>query len=116
MIMIYLKCTNNVPLGMVTGEMEKIFPITALHKHSQEVREAAKEDVVRITENGMGAFVFCSEEVFESRLEQAKYDAIYEAELNQALSVAEEDFAEGRYVTGFDDAWERINELREKRA
>ncbi len=96
--------------------MEKIFPITALHKHSQEVREAAKEEVVRITENGVGAFVFCSEEVFESRLQQAKNDAIYEAELNRALGEAESDFENGRFAVGFDEAWERINELREKRA
>lgn len=98
------------------GSVEEIYPITALHKHSQEVRSAAKEGVVRITENGVGAFVFCSEEVFESRLQQAKNDAIYEAELNRALSEAESDFDNGRYVVGFEEAWKRIDELRAKRA
>ncbi len=39
-------------------------------------------------------------------------DAIYEAELNRALSEAESDFENGRYVEGFDEAWKRINELR----
>ncbi len=67
---------------------------------------------MRITENGVGAFVFCSEEIFERRLQQAKNDAIYEAELNRAFREGESDFENGRFVEGFDEAWKKINELR----
>ena len=45
--------------------MDAIYPVTALQKQQGEVKKAAQAGIVRITENGKGAYVFCSEEVFE---------------------------------------------------
>lgn len=43
--------------------MDATFSATALRDHPREVKQAARERLVRITENGNGAYVFCSEEV-----------------------------------------------------
>ena len=45
--------------------MDAIYPVTALQKQQGEVKKAAQAGIVRITENGKGAYVFCSEDVFE---------------------------------------------------
>ncbi len=55
--------------------MNPIFPISALQKKQREVKEAAKDDVVRITENGSGAYIFCTEETFKRALAEAAEDA-----------------------------------------
>ena len=55
--------------------MSPIFPISALQKRQREVKEAAKDDVVRITENGMGAYVFCTEETFKRVIAETAEEA-----------------------------------------
>lgn len=45
--------------------MDAIYSATALRNHPREVKQAARERLVRITENGNGAYVFFSEEVFQ---------------------------------------------------
>lgn len=49
----------------------------SLRDRQREVKEAAHEGVVRITENANGAFVFCSEEVFERRMRHDAEEARY---------------------------------------
>ena len=44
--------------------MEPIFSMTTLQRNPSQVKEAARDSVVRITEQGAGAYVFCSEEEF----------------------------------------------------
>lgn len=80
--------------------MSPIFPISALQKKQREVKEAAKDDVVRITENGVGAYVFCSEGVFERALSRAAEDAAYEARVDATIQRGREDIAAGRFVEG----------------
>lgn len=80
-------------------ELDKIYSSTALATKQREVKEAARKNVVRITENGNGAFVFCSEEVFERELARAAEDARYEAELEMAISRGRADIEAGRYTT-----------------
>ena len=52
-------------------EPASVYPISALQKNQREVREAAKSKLLRITENGASAYVFCSEEVLEQTIERA---------------------------------------------
>lgn len=51
--------------------MDAIYSVTALRDHPREVKQAARERLVRITENGNGAYVFCSEEVFQREVDDA---------------------------------------------
>ena len=84
--------------------MSPIFPISALQKRQREVKEAAKDDVVRITENGSGAYVFCTEEAFKLALVEAAEEAAYEARMEAAILRGKADIAAGRFVVGTDAA------------
>lgn len=92
--------------------MEAIFSSVALRDRQREVKERAREDVVHITENGNGAFIFCSEEVFEQRLQQAAEDALYAERMAQAIREGREDLIEGNVYTSIDEVFDEI----EKRA
>ncbi len=76
--------------------MEAIYPVTALQKQQGEVKKAAREGLVRITENGKGAYVFCSEDVFERILDQAAEDAAAEARMHLIVNRGRSDIAAGR--------------------
>ena len=75
---------------------------SALQKKQREVKEAAQTDVVRITENGIGAYVFCSESVFKQALAEAAEEAAYEARMEAAILRGRADIAAGRYIEGTD--------------
>lgn len=79
--------------------MTPIFPVTALQKNSSEVREAAREQIVHITENGRASFVFASEETFDEYIAEQRADAAREALLFQAIDRGEQDVADGRLHT-----------------
>lgn len=83
-------------------EKDAVFPVSALQKNQREVREAARRKMLRITENGSSAYVFCSEEVLARTIDQAVEDALYERECLEAIERGEEDIAAGRSVTGAD--------------
>ena len=76
-----------------------IYSSTALATRQREVKDAARAGIVHITENGNGAFVFCSEEVFAAEMERTREAARYEAELGYVLRRATGDVASGRYET-----------------
>lgn len=78
---------------------EPIFPITSLSKEPKKVKEAAKDKIVRITENGCGAYVFASEAAFNKLIEREREDAKYEAYLSQCIDRGLADIEAGRYVT-----------------
>ena len=84
--------------------MEPIFPISALQKRQSEVKQAAQSHVVRITENGVGAYVFCSEEMFEKRIAEVAEQAAYEARMAAAIERGRADIAAGRSYVGVDAA------------
>ena len=96
--------------------MEPICPITTLQRYPSQAKPAARDNVVRITEQGTGAYVFCSEEVFEERIAKEREDAAYEACLLESMGRGVADIQAGRYVTSLDEAFERVAELRRKRA
>ena len=76
--------------------MPAIYPSTALKNQQREIKAIADNEVVHITENGWGKYVFMSEDVFERSIEQAVEDALYERRLAEALAASRADFEEGR--------------------
>lgn len=94
--------------------MAKIFSSAALRTKQREIKDIARNELVHITENGNAAFVFCSEDVLETLLEQERESALYEARLLAAVDRAEEDMAAGRYVSDIEKAREQGRALRRK--
>ena len=92
--------------------MEVIYPITALQKDPKRVREAAKEGIVRISENGNAAYIFCSEEIFEQRLEEERANAAYEARLLESIGRGFADVQTGHYVETLRGAFEKAAKMR----
>ncbi len=92
--------------------MTPIYSSAALKTRQREVKDAALKNVVHITENGNGAFVFCSEEIFESQLKQAAEQAAYEERMKAAIERGRDDYAAGRVIEGTDAAFAKADELR----
>lgn len=95
--------------------MEAVYPITALTKQQSKVKEAAREDIVRITENGSAAWVFASEEAFERRVKAAVEEALYETSVTTAIARGMRDYDEGRITIGIEAARAKLAELRSHR-
>ena len=93
--------------------MERIFSSASLRDRLREVKEAAHEDVVRITENGNSAVVFCSEEVFERRLQRAAEEARHAERMAQAIRGGRTDHAAGR-THPIDEAFALIGARKHK--
>ncbi len=92
--------------------MEPIYSMTSLQRNPSAIKNDAREGIVRITEQGGGAFVFASEEAFEARLAQEREDAAYEARLIDAVGRGIVDIENGRYVTSIDEAFAQAAERR----
>ena len=96
--------------------MEPIFSMTTLQRNPSEVKSAAREGIVRVTEQGAPAYVFCSEEAFEERIAREREDAAYEARLLDAVGRGVADIEAGRYVSSIEEAFARADELRPRYA
>lgn len=96
--------------------MEPIYSMTTFQRNPSQVKSAARDNVARITEQGVGAYVFCSQEVFEERIAKEREDAAYEARLLGSVGRGVADIQTGCYVTSLDEAFERAAELRRSRA
>lgn len=90
--------------------------MTTLQRSPSQVKAAARGNVVRIKEQGMGAYIVCSEEVFEEHIAKEWEDAAYEARLLESVGRGVADIQAGRYVASLDEAFERAAELRRSRA
>lgn len=90
-----------------TMALDPVFPISALQRRQAEVREAAKKGIVRLTENGVGAYVFCSEEQFNRMMENVAAQAAYETELAQGVERGLADIEAGRVVP-FDELLDEL--------
>lgn len=94
---------------------EDIYPITALQRKPNEIKEAASKGIVHVTEQGSKAFVFCSEDVFENYLDNAIEEAVSKALYEQAFSnLVEEglnDYESGNFFS-LDEGFEEANKLR----
>ena len=93
--------------------MSAIYPSTALKNQQREIKARADREVVHITENGWGKYVFMSEDVFEQSINQAVEDALYEARLKSALVESRKDFEEGRFYSSKVDMLAAVAKKRE---
>ena len=93
--------------------MSAIYPSTALKNQQREIKARADREVVHITENGWGKYVFMSEDVFEQSINQAFEDALYEARLKSALVESRKDFEEGRFYSSKADMLAAVAKKRE---
>lgn len=84
--------------------MDAIYSVTSLRDHPREVKAAARERLVRITENGAGAYVFCSEEVFQREIDDAVERALYARQVTEVVTRGRADIAAGRSVEGLEAA------------
>lgn len=96
--------------------MEPIYSMTTLQRNPSTVKAKAKTELVRITEQGGDAYVFCSEAAFEERIRKEREDAAYEARVLDAVGRGVADIKEGRYVTSIDEAFARAGQLKESYA
>jgi len=95
--------------------MERIYNSTALRDRQREVKDAAARDLVRITENGEGAYVFCSEEVFQREIDDAVERALYAERVKDAVAKGYAALAIGEAVEGTDAAREAVARMRTAR-
>lgn len=86
-------------------EKNAVYPVSALQRNSREVRDAAKEKLLRITENGASAYIFCSEEVLERTINQAVEEALYERECLETIE-------RGDCMCGLDNLKKRATAVR----
>lgn len=83
--------------------MPAIYPSTALKNEQRAIKAIADKEIVYITENGRGKYLFMSQEVHDREIERAVEDALYEARLRGALNASTDDFEAGRYYTSRDE-------------
>ncbi|RVU97124.1 sodium:proline symporter [Coriobacteriales bacterium OH1046] len=93
--------------------MPAIYPSTALKNQQREIKAIADNEIVHITENGWGKYVFMSEDVLKRTVEQAVEDALYEKRLAGALAESRKDFEEGRFYSSRDEMLAAVAERRE---
>lgn len=96
--------------------MTPIFPSTALKNQQREIKKLADTQLVYITENGRGKYVFTSQEVLDQIIADAVEDALYEQRLSDALAESRDDFENGRYYTSRENLMAAVNAKREDRA
>lgn len=90
--------------------MTAIYSSAALKTRQREVKDAARKEVVHITENGNAAFVLCSEEIFQQKLDEAAEQAAYAERMRAALLDGKADAAEGNVVEGTDAFFELVHQ------
>lgn len=93
--------------------MPAIYPSTALKNQQREIKSIADNEIVYITENGWGKYVFMSNEVFEKTVKQAVEEAAYQRRLSDALRESRNDFDEGRCYSSRDDMFAAVAAKRE---
>ena len=92
--------------------MTPIFPSTALKNRQREIKAIADTEMVHITENGHGRYIFAAEEVVERTIAEAVEGALYEARMAGALRQSREDFAAGRAYASRDELLAAVAEKR----
>ncbi len=96
--------------------MPPIYPSTALKNQQREIKKLADTQLVYITENGRGKYVFTSEEVLDRVVSDAVEKALYEQRLSDALAESRGDFDSGRYFTSRESLMDAVNAKRQARA
>ena len=88
--------------------MPAIYPSTALKNEQRAIKAIADSEVVYITENGRGKYLFMSQEVHDREIADAVEQALYEYRMAEALHASRKDFASGRYYSSREELREAI--------
>lgn len=96
--------------------MPPIYPSTALKNQQREIKAHADEEIVYITENGKGKYIFVSEEVMTRLIRQEVENALYEQRMQAALESAREDFEQGRFYTSREAMMDAVAKKRAENA
>lgn len=96
--------------------MPPIYPSTALKNQQREIKAHADEEIVYITENGKGKYLFVSEEVMKHYIQQRIEDALYEQRMQNALERSREDFEQGRFYDSREAMMAAVAERRAEHA
>ena len=83
--------------------MPAIYPSTALKNEQRAIKAIADEEIVYITENGRGKYLFMSQEVHDREIAKAVEEALYEARMAEALRASRADYEAGRYYASRED-------------
>ena len=83
--------------------MPAIYPSTALKNEQRAIKAIADKEVVYITENGRGKYLFMSQEVHDREIAEAVEEALYEARMAEALRASRSDYEAGRYYASRED-------------
>ena len=96
--------------------MTPIYPSVALKNNQRELKAIADTEMVHITENGRGKYIFASEAVIEREIARAVEEALYAARMEDALLRSREDFAAGRVFATREELLAAVAEKRAARA
>lgn len=92
--------------------MPPIYPSTALKNQQREIKQLADTQIVYITENSRGKYIFMSENVLQKQIDNAVENALYEARMAKALRESREDFAQGRFYSSRADLLAAVERKR----
>ena len=82
----------------------------------REIKSIADAEIVYITENGRGKYVFMSEDVLQKQIDEAVEEALYEQRLGDALRESRADFEAGRYYSSREDLMKAVASKRSAHA
>lgn len=96
--------------------MPAIYPSTALKNEQRALKAIADDEVVYITENGRGKYLFMSQEVHDREIKEAVEEALYKFRMAEALRASRADYAEGRSYSTREELMTAVAEKRAARA
>ena len=92
--------------------MPAIYPSTALKNEQRAIKAIADNEVVYITENGRGKYLFMSQEVHDREIAEAVEEALYEARMAQALRASRADYEAGRFYVSREELKDAVARKR----
>ena len=92
--------------------MPPIYPSVALKNQQREIKALADSQIVYITENGRGKYVFMSEEVLRRQIDDAVNEALYASRMAEALRESRSDFKEGRCYSSREELMAAVERKR----
>lgn len=92
--------------------MPPIYPSVALKNQQREIKALADSQIVYITENGRGKYVFMSEEVLRRQIDDAVNEALYAFRMAEALRESRSDFKEGRCYSSREELMAAVERKR----
>ncbi|MDO4805797.1 MAG: hypothetical protein Q4A07_00975 [Coriobacteriales bacterium] len=95
--------------------MTAIYSSAALKTRQREVKDAARREVVHVTENGNAAFVLLSEELYEQKLAEAREEAAYAERMRATIRSGRIDRSEGRVIVGTENLFAAVESIRSAR-